>query len=1136
MQIKNPLKKSIIAALLLALILCAAAPFAAGAESADPKVVRVGWFDSSFCYWDQFGRRCGIDYRYQQKISAYTGWTYEYVEDSWANLFEKLEKGEIDLLADVSYKPEREEFFAYPDLPMGSETYYIYINVGNEELRPDNLSTFNGKRIGVNKNSIQQGFLQDWADKNGLNIEIVPLTTEEDESNNMVIRGTLDGFASIYSVNSDARIFPACRIGASDYYYAVNKNRPDLLAELNRALSAIHEEDPYFNDRVSETVTTDTRTTASTTPEELAWLEAHNPIRVGYVENFMPFCQTDPETGRLTGALKDFLAHAENTFGNSKISFETKSYVSTTAALAALKEDEIDCVFPVYLNDYDAEQNGVRLSNAAMKTGMNEVMHESDSETLSRDSSIPVAIVSGDLNVQTFIMDQYPSCRILTYPDDKSCYEAVANGAAESTLISNYRVPAVEETLKQYGLYSVPSGEHIPFSFAVRRADHALTSILNKAVLTTQSGDMDSALASYMRSTGKVTFAQFLKDHWLLVLGVVALLLLLVIFILLQRLSAQRKAHEQKRVLEEAAAIAELKQTITSLLDNMPGRSFTKDAKTGVYLACNRAFAEYAHKESPEEVVGHTAEELFDPNLAKHLIEDDRVALSMDEPYIFFEERPDAAGNKRQIKTTKQKYTDANGRLCILGVSQDVTDSLRVRIRRDDAATKESYEKARDAGLIYAHIAQALARGYANLYYIDLYTEGFIEYQTDAETGELSELRRGWHFFEECQDEIVQFVYHEDQEALKKALDRKTLLAALEQNNTFMITYRLNEENSPVYVSMKATRMADDDRYMVLGIMNIDEQVKQRSAVVRAEQEQIAYNRLTALAGDYLSLYVVVPETGAYREFSAMAVYLTLAQAKEGSDFFASTREEIRKCIHPDDLSRFLTVFTKENVLAEIRQNGIFTLSYRLFLEGRPRYVQLKGAMVEEKDGFRLIFGINDIDSQVRQEEKYVDNLSRAKIEATVDGLTGVKNRHAWLMAEERLNSQIAEDPSREFAVVILDVNDLKKVNDTEGHSAGDDYLRSACRIVCKTFAHSPVFRIGGDEFAVISQGEDYAHIDDLVARVSELNEQALRSDGIVIACGMAKREGDATVASVFERADQKMYDNKAELKNRHKG
>ena len=90
---KSSLKKAAAVLLLLALSLSAVLPFAAAAGEDAPKVVRVGWFDSSFCYWDQFGRRCGVDYEYQQKISAYTGWTFEYVEDSWPNLFEKLEKG-----------------------------------------------------------------------------------------------------------------------------------------------------------------------------------------------------------------------------------------------------------------------------------------------------------------------------------------------------------------------------------------------------------------------------------------------------------------------------------------------------------------------------------------------------------------------------------------------------------------------------------------------------------------------------------------------------------------------------------------------------------------------------------------------------------------------------------------------------------------------------------------------------------------------------------------------------------------------------------------------------------------------------------------------------------------------------------
>jgi GGDEF domain-containing protein len=77
------------------------------------------------------------------------------------------------------------------------------------------------------------------------------------------------------------------------------------------------------------------------------------------------------------------------------------------------------------------------------------------------------------------------------------------------------------------------------------------------------------------------------------------------------------------------------------------------------------------------------------------------------------------------------------------------------------------------------------------------------------------------------------------------------------------------------------------------------------------------------------------------------------------------------------------------------------------------------------------------------------------------------------------------------------------------------------------------VFRVGGDEFAVISQGEDYERIDELAEEMRRLNDEALRSGGIVIACGMAKRGEETTVAPVFESADQRMYENKNDLKSR---
>ena len=499
----------------------------------------------------------------------------------------------------------------------------------------------------------------------------------------------------------------------------------------------------------------------------------------------------------------------------------------------------------------------------------------------------------------------------------------------------------------------------MPLSFAVSRADRELYFILNKTAVTTNSDDMDSALASHMHAEQKVSVSRFLKDHWLSVMLTMIAVFTVIIVLLLQKLKAERTANEQKRLLKEAEKIAELKQTIASLLDNMPGMNFTKDAKTGVYLACNRDFANYAHKEKPEDVIGLTAAQIFDEKTAAKFDEEDKIALSMDTPYIFVEDVPDANGNRHQLQTTKLKYIDASGRQCVLGICQDMTDM--VRIRREIATSKEAYEKARRTGIIYTHIAQTLARSYTDLYYVNLETEEYIEYRTNDEHNALTEARRGWHFFEECQIEVNEFVYPDDRAKFARAMDRRTLLAALEHNNTFMMQYRLITDHGPSYVTMKVSRMEDDERFIIMGIADVDEEVKQRLAMERVKEEQLAYARLRALAGDFLSVYSIVPETGAYREYTATKSFQELSSPREGTDFFADSREQIRIVIYPEDQNRLLEVLTKENVMAEIERHGVFSVSYRLMLHGKPRYVQLRAAIVAEKEGPRLVVGVVDI-------------------------------------------------------------------------------------------------------------------------------------------------------------------------------
>ena len=307
-----------------------------------------------------------------------------------------------------------------------------------------------------------------------------------------------------------------------------------------------------------------------------------------------------------------------------------------------------------------------------------------------------------------------------------------------------------------------------------------------------------------------------------------------------------------KREQEEAKKVEELKDRFRSLIDNMPGMAFTKDSKTGVYITCNQLFAQYAHKDSPDDVVGLTDAEIFDAKTAAHFVETDKLALSLSKPYVYFEDVPDAEGNQKQLQTTKLKYTDASGRQCVLGMCQDVTDM--VRIQHEHAMTQEAYENAVSSGLMYTNIAQTLARDYIDLYYVNTDTEEFIQYQRDEETGSLSEIRRGWHFFSDCKMELAENVFEADRDSFLASMKRKTLMAALNHKDTFVMAYRQIGEGEPFYVNMKISRM-EDEKYIIIGITNVDAEMRETMAKnvalaeALSEAEQANKVKATFLSG-----------------------------------------------------------------------------------------------------------------------------------------------------------------------------------------------------------------------------------------------------------------------------------------------
>ena len=151
---------------------------------------------------------------------------------------------------------------------------------------------------------------------------------------------------------------------------------------------------------------------------------------------------------------------------------------------------------------------------------------------------------------------------------------------------------------------------------------------------------------------------------------------------------------------------------------------------------------------------------------------------------------------------------------------------------------------------------------------------------------------------------------------------------------------------------------------------------------------------------------------------------------------------------------------------------------------------------------------------------------------AVRDALTGIGNKYAYTQKEAQVNTAVREGSAGPFAVLVGDLNGLKHVNDTLGHAAGDELIRKASHLLCECYKHSPVYRIGGDEFAVFLQGHDYDHREELLAEMDRHAEQNIGTEEPVLAVGMSEfGPEDRQVHDVFERADQRMYERKEQLK-----
>lgn len=532
--------RSICAMLCLLLLLSVALPVKAAAETVPAKVVRVGSFEDTFNYVNEKGIRKGYGYELLQTLSGYTGWQLEYVTCDWSDCFEKLKNGEIDIMGDISYTEDRAEEMLFSDEPMGEEKYYLYADLSREDITASDFKTLNGKKIGVLMGTEPEVMLTEWEEKYDLKTQHVNISNNEDVKQKLA-NHEIDCFVSLEeSFWAELGISTMTRVGKSDIYYAINKDRADIKEELDNAMRALEDADPFYTaDLYKRYFSLDY--TPILTGEEKAWLKEHGAIRMGFLTGDSGVSTYDPATGEITGTITDYIQFARDCLGNQELVFQMVGYDSQKAELDALKSGEIDMVFHFDQSPNLAEDYRVACTNTTWTSNM---MAVTNKQHFNENQANRVAVPQNKISLKRYIAVYYPQWEIVDCAAQEDAARLVKDGQADCFVTG---VSSQENYSKKYDFYSVPLPNPAKSCFAVNSGNRSLLSILNKTIKAMPANMLTSSLAMYKSSARKVTLSEFIKDNFFMVLLLSSIFVAVILLAILKLLRKARKAEAAAR-------------------------------------------------------------------------------------------------------------------------------------------------------------------------------------------------------------------------------------------------------------------------------------------------------------------------------------------------------------------------------------------------------------------------------------------------------------------------------------------------------------------------------------------------------------------------------------------------------------
>lgn len=486
-----------------------------------------------------------FDKQYLQAIAEYSNWEFIYVDAPWKQCLEMTEKGELDLLLDVTKTTERLPYLDFSKEAMGMEMCYLIAPV-DSQLTYNDYPAFNGLRVGYEEGGTILGDLMDYGQAMGFTIQGRTYHSNR-EMYRALQAGEIDAIVQTSYVEIPAGFVVLCKCSPSPVYIATSKKTPALKRDLDKAMAQLLLYNPDFNAYIYQKIFGSTQTQDERyTLQEQAYLAAQPVVKVYYEKDWAPF--EYEKNGEAAGITPDVIRAIGADTG---IRFRFIETSSTEAIYDQLDEESADAVMAVsydhlwaYTHKLDTTQPYV--SGSILRVTKNADVHPQT-----------VAVVK-DIYLTSEIARAYPYLLPVEFSTFNECMDAVAQGTADCTFL-NYYQASYFRTLSSFDAFSYQPVDAITQGIALgvtKDSNPALFGILSKSLQRISKNELQDIL-SRDAAIAEPLSPQMLLKHYptqtAAAIGLFAILLSLLIFMAVT--SSQRR--QQNLVLAQAKKEAE---------------------------------------------------------------------------------------------------------------------------------------------------------------------------------------------------------------------------------------------------------------------------------------------------------------------------------------------------------------------------------------------------------------------------------------------------------------------------------------------------------------------------------------------------------------------------------------------------